>query len=133
MSANSATNRGRHGEAGRRGDEIRSDLWVAVELRPGGGVQSELDSRVEPYFGQAIRDQVGAVLAALGVERIFVLGDPAYYRRFGFEPERRIAPPYELPEAWADAWRSTAIGSGPPLAPGALRVPPPWADPALWR
>lgn len=55
------------GEAGRRGEKIRSDVWVAIALRKTGGVDLELKSRVEPYFGEAIRGQVEGVLKTLGV------------------------------------------------------------------
>jgi citrate lyase subunit beta/citryl-CoA lyase len=55
------------GEAGRRGETIRSDVWVAVALRETGGIELELESRVEPYFGEAIRRQVQAVLKSMGV------------------------------------------------------------------
>jgi citrate lyase subunit beta/citryl-CoA lyase len=46
---------------------VRSDLWVAVELRDSGGLELELTSKVEPYYGEAIREQVGETLAGLGV------------------------------------------------------------------
>src|SRR5580704_16609691 len=55
------------GEAGHWGKDIRSDLHVAVEPRQAGGVEIELESRVAPYYGDAIRAQAGEVLAALGV------------------------------------------------------------------
>jgi citrate lyase subunit beta/citryl-CoA lyase len=57
----------RHGEAGRRGDDVRSDLWVGVEPREKGGLELEVTSRVEAYFGQAIREQVLETLHRLGV------------------------------------------------------------------
>jgi citrate lyase subunit beta/citryl-CoA lyase len=55
------------GTAGRRGEEIRSDLWVQLELKEAGGIELALGSRVEPYFGEAIRAQVKEVLNTLGV------------------------------------------------------------------
>jgi citrate lyase subunit beta/citryl-CoA lyase len=55
------------GEAGRRGEKIRSDVWVGIELRKSGGIDLELKSRVEPYFGEAIRLQVQDVLNTVGV------------------------------------------------------------------
>jgi len=67
-----------------------------------------------------------------GVARIFVLGDPAYYGRHGFAAERRVVPPYPLPEAWRDAWQSVRLDGAPPAPPGTLRVPVPWRRPALW-
>lgn len=49
-------------------------------------------------------------LETAGVTHVFVLGDPDYYGRFGFAEERRVAPPYRLPEDWASAWRSKRLG-----------------------
>jgi citrate lyase subunit beta/citryl-CoA lyase len=55
------------GAAGRRGDSVRSDLWVALELGDAGGIEIDLSSRVDAYFGTSIRSQATAVLTALGV------------------------------------------------------------------
>jgi citrate lyase subunit beta/citryl-CoA lyase len=55
------------GAAGRRGDGVRSDLWVDLELRDAGGIVVDLTSRVDAYFGDAIRSQVTTLLEALGV------------------------------------------------------------------
>jgi len=60
------------GAAGRRGKEVRSDVWVGVEVRPKGGLQLQLSSRVEPYYGEAIRAQVAEVLRARGIEHAAV-------------------------------------------------------------
>ncbi len=71
-------------------------------------------------------------LAEAGAARVYVLGDPAYYGRFGFEPDENVAPPYPLPEAWRGAWQSLGLrGDGRPPS-GSLAVPPPWRRPALW-
>jgi len=66
------------------------------------------------------------------VTSVFVLGDPAYYRRFGFQQERHVAPPFALPEEWRDAWQSAGLGGGHSIVDGKLTVPQPWRDPALW-
>jgi citrate lyase subunit beta/citryl-CoA lyase len=55
------------GAAGRRGDSIRSDLWVEVEVWERGGIEIDLESRVAPYYGDSIRKQVRSVLQSLGV------------------------------------------------------------------
>lgn len=60
------------GVAGRRGEGIRSDLSVRLELRDHGGLELELVSRVEPYYGDAIRSQVEEVLGRLGVANAIV-------------------------------------------------------------
>jgi citrate lyase subunit beta/citryl-CoA lyase len=53
-------------QAGQRGAAVRSDSWV--ELEPGGsGLRLEVTSKVESMYGEAIRAQVRADLAALGV------------------------------------------------------------------
>ncbi len=51
-----------------------------------------------------------------GVDLVFVLGDPAYYSRFGFAPAapQGLAAPYALPKAYAEAWMVQAPGGGPP-------------------
>jgi citrate lyase subunit beta/citryl-CoA lyase len=56
------------GEAGRKGDDVRSDLHVAVEIADRGGIEIALKSRVGAYYGDSIREQVAATLRALGVE-----------------------------------------------------------------
>ncbi len=71
-------------------------------------------------------------LKKMGTRQVFVLGDPAYYQRFGFAPERRVLPPYPIPEEWANAWQSMALGTSAPLPAGRLLLPSPWMDPALW-
>jgi citrate lyase subunit beta/citryl-CoA lyase len=62
----------REGAAGRRGDTVRSDAWVHVAIRDQGGVEVALRSRVEAYYGDSIREQVLANLAALGIESAHV-------------------------------------------------------------
>ncbi len=81
--------------------------------------------------GSLVREGL-ARLRKQGVTGVLVLGDPAYYGRFGFRAEPNIAPPYPLPEDWAGAWQSLAL-SEDPLGEGRLAVPKVWDDPKLWR
>lgn len=67
-----------------------------------------------------------------GVSQVYVLGDPAYYGRFGFAPESRVAPPYALPPEWEGAWQSKSLGCAVTPPPGKLSLPGPWLQPALW-
>jgi putative acetyltransferase len=60
-----------------------------------------------------------------------VLGDPAYYGRFGFTRETAISAPYTLPDDWGPAWQSLTLGPTHPA--GRLVVPDPWRDPMLWQ
>jgi citrate lyase subunit beta / citryl-CoA lyase len=55
-------------EAGQWGKEIRSDLHVAIEPRDSGGIELGLESRVAPYYGEAILAQARQVLETLGVK-----------------------------------------------------------------
>ena len=70
-------------------------------------------------------------IRSMGVAQVNVLGDPAYYGRFGFTPDRFLAPPYDLPKDWETAWQRLPLQSGGPPE-GRLRVPAPWRDPRLW-
>ena len=67
-----------------------------------------------------------------GVEQVYVLGDPAYYARLGFAAESDVMPPYPLPDAYAGAWQSIALGDRTPRSHGTLVVSPTWQQPALW-
>ncbi len=83
-------------------------------------------------IGSALVADGFARLARDNVAQVFVLGDPAYYSRLGFAPEREIDPPYPMPLDWADAWQSISLAGRARLPKGALQLPAPWMDPALW-
>ncbi len=65
----SSVNREQLGVAGRQGEDVRSDLWVSVELLDAGQLEMAINSRVETYFGDAIRQQIEEVLTELGTSR----------------------------------------------------------------
>jgi len=67
-----------------------------------------------------------------GVTRVCVLGDPAYYGRFGFRAESMIEPPFPLPDEWQSAWQSISLGETEEPCRGVLSVPAQWRNPALW-
>jgi putative acetyltransferase len=71
-------------------------------------------------------------LRAEGTIQVYVLGDPAYYGRFGFEPDDGVVPPYPLPEEWRPAWQSVRLREGSQALRGTLSLPEPWQRPALW-
>lgn len=83
-------------------------------------------------IGQTLIEHGVNQLEQAGFTRVLVLGDPAYYGRFGFAPEQAVRAPYPLPDAWAEAWQSRPLAGDTPLPADLLRVPPPWQDPALW-
>jgi len=71
-------------------------------------------------------------LAELGVRQVFVLGDPAYYGRFGFDAEPNVLPPYELPAEWTGAWQSLLLLGQVPLTAGPCTLPEAWMERSLW-
>jgi putative acetyltransferase len=66
------------------------------------------------------------------IGHVFVLGDPAYYSRFGFMAEDTVTTPYPLPAEWHGAWQSIQLFETKALHDGRLSVPAPWQDAALW-
>jgi citrate lyase subunit beta/citryl-CoA lyase len=84
--------------AGRRGEGIRSDVWAAVEPRQRGGIELSVESRVEAYYGEAIRDQVAVLLKTLGVEHA------------GVQIEDRGALPFVLAARIETACRRAGVG-----------------------
>lgn len=83
-------------------------------------------------IGSALVREGFKQLNEVGHSQVLVLGDPAYYSRFGFLPDNRIEPPYKLPEAWSEAWQSVHLRPDSAQASGKLLVPPPWDSKALW-
>jgi len=53
--------------AGNKGDRIRSDCQVKLQLLDKGGISIKLQSKVERMFGEQIRQQAMEVLEAMGV------------------------------------------------------------------
>jgi putative acetyltransferase len=86
------------------------------------------------------RRGVGGALVRAGLQRlensgviqVYVLGDPAYYQRFGFAPEAGVSPPYPLPVDWQGAWQSVSLSPAERPPRGKLRVPRHWRHRALW-
>jgi len=54
--------------AGRRGPDVRSDLWVEFELRKSGGIELDIKSKVDFMYGEANRKLVLDTLETLGVQ-----------------------------------------------------------------
>lgn len=55
------------GSAGRQGPEVRSDCRVTLQPLRSGGLALSVRSKVAPYYGAAIDEQLRAALKALGV------------------------------------------------------------------
>jgi citrate lyase subunit beta/citryl-CoA lyase len=61
--------------AGRRGPEVRSDLWVKVEPLTSGGIELDVKSKVDFMYGEANRKLVLDTLKALGIQHARVAID----------------------------------------------------------
>lgn len=82
--------------------------------------------------GALVRDGASR-LSEQGAAWLCVLGDPAYYGRFGFEAETAIEPTYPLAPQWRSAWQSLPLGPAPQIPPsGRLVLPAIWMRPSLW-
>ena len=84
-------------------------------------------------LGSALVKQGLLQLTSMGTRQVFVLGDPNYYGRFGFQIEHHAKPPYPLPEEWRGAWQSMVLSDAKPLTSGHCRLPGAWMEPALWQ
>jgi len=111
----------RRGEAGRAGGDVRSDLHVAFEERTAGGIEIDLQSRVDLYYGGHIRQQVRDVLQALGVEHAYVtITDEG-------------ALPFVIAARIEAAVRRAGLGKGKSARPEAVSIPEPSAKDRLRR
>ena len=122
---------GRLHEAGRKGKDVRSDLSVSFETQGGDadGPEIVLRSRVEPYYGNAIRQQVRDVLGAFGVTGGRMEIDDAGAVPFVIEARIEAALRSAFPERLGGA-TSTSAAAG--AVETALRLVPRWnAESAL--
>jgi citrate lyase subunit beta/citryl-CoA lyase len=71
-SPNSAAMSNKVASTGNKGDRIRSDCQVRLEIRTRGGIEITLQSKVEGMFGSQIRQQVQEVLDFLEVRNALV-------------------------------------------------------------
>ena len=103
----------RAGEAGHWGAEVRSDLHVRIEPRSRGGIDIELESRVKPYYGDAIRSQAEEVLEALGVRHAQV------------QIHDEGALPFVIAARVEAAVRRAGLGEGTRVLPDRIALPEP--------
>ena len=99
------------GVAGHCGPEIRSDLQVRLEPKDRGGLQIEIRSRVETYYGDLIRRQAEEVLEALGI------------RHARAEIHDEGALPFVIAARIEAAARRAGLGEGTRVLPDRLPLP----------
>lgn len=86
------------------------------------------------------RQGIGSALVCAGLQEmerahaqvVCVLGDPAYYGRFGFLPDTSIKPPFRLPAEYEGAWQLLELRNPTTPYSGRLSVPEPWQQRSLW-
>jgi citrate lyase subunit beta/citryl-CoA lyase len=108
------------GEAGPRGEDVRSDLHVEFEARDAGGIEIELHSRVQALYGRAIEAQARQVLTALGVAN----------GRLTIQDQGAL--PFVIAARIECAVRRAGVKVAPAL-PDAVELPPPSARDRLRR
>lgn len=108
-------------EVGHYGADTRSDLHVRLEPRHRGGIEIELQSRVEPYYGNSIRRQAEEVLEALNVRHAHV------------EIHDEGALPFVVSARIEAAARRAGLGEGTRVLPPQIALPPPSARDRLRR
>ncbi|HVP57269.1 MAG TPA: aldolase/citrate lyase family protein [bacterium] len=59
-------------EAGRKGKEVRSDCWIAVEEKSSGGISIAFKSKVASMYGAALKDMITTGLKFFGIEHAAV-------------------------------------------------------------
>ncbi|TDB78564.1 GNAT family N-acetyltransferase [Micromonospora sp. KC723] len=100
--------------------------WPALALGPVGVAPH----RQRIGHGSAVVQAALDAATELGERLVVVLGDPAYYRRFGFGPADRLG----LTSPWSglgEPWQALVLPpdvSGVPAPPsGEVVFPPPWS------
>ncbi len=109
------------GEAGHWGADIRSDVHVRIEPRERGGIEIELQSRVEPYYGESIRRQAEEVLEALGVR----------HARVQIHDEGAL--PFVISARIEAAAKRAGLGEGTRVLPDRIALPEPSARDRMRR
>ncbi|SPE25552.1 Citrate lyase acyl carrier protein [Acidobacteriia bacterium SbA2] len=108
-------------EAGHWGAEIRSDVHVQIGPSDRGGIDIELESRVKPYYGDAIRRQTEEVLEDLGVHNAQVT----------IHDEGAL--PFAIAARIEAAARRAGLGKGTRVLPDRLPLPEPTARDRMRR
>lgn len=100
---------------------LLAPLAVAPDMQNGG-------------LGRRLVETALPQARAAGAGAICVLGDPDYYRWFGFRPagEHQIDAPYPIPEIHAEAWMALPT-PGIRRLEGILRPAPAFDRESLWR
>lgn len=120
------------------GEVVGYALLTRVQVRTDGGTWPALalgPVAVAPHrqrigHGAAVVQAALDAATELGERLVVVLGDPAYYRRFGFGPADRLgltSPWSGLGEPWQAMVLPPSTSDEPPPPSGEVVFPPPWS------
>jgi citrate lyase subunit beta / citryl-CoA lyase len=98
-------------EAGRCGPDVRSDLRVRIEPREHSGIEIDLHSRVEPYYGESIQRLANTVLEELGIR----------HARVHIEDEGAL--PFVISARLEAAVKRAGLGEGTRVLPERVPLP----------
>ncbi len=59
--------------AGNRGNKVRSDCYIELELIKSGGIKINLESKVESMYGDSIRSLIRDILKTFKIRNAYVL------------------------------------------------------------
>lgn len=65
------------GTAGNRGDDVRSDCYIKFEIKPSGGIQLKIKSKVKALYGKTIEGLVNDILNFFQIKNAGVLIEDA--------------------------------------------------------
>ena len=60
------------GISGRRGEKVRSDCYIEIELTRSGGIKSTLHSKVDSLYGQSINDLILEMCDFFGIKNAVI-------------------------------------------------------------
>jgi putative acetyltransferase len=112
----------------RDGEVVAHALLSRVTVEPGGVPALVLGPVAVRPADQNTGLGTAAVRAALDAARdsgerlVLVLGEPSYYRRFGFAPTTALTSPY----SGSEHWQSLALDPAVADLTGVVVFPPPW-------
>ncbi len=106
------------------GHVVATRGYVDEAAALGIGPVSVLPARQRRGVGSALMRSVIGAADALGEPLVALLGDPAYYSRFGFTPAARLG--IEAPEAWGDYFQALPLTAYSPSLHGTFRYAAPF-------
>ena len=59
--------------AGNRGNKIRSDCYIELEIKNSGGIKIKLQSKVDSMYGESIRNLIEEILKFFGINHVSLL------------------------------------------------------------